>query len=166
MMVEDRAGRGSQSLLDATTAMVNKASQTPGLTQAFTLFENSTPQIYLEIDRTKAQLLGVNAPELFGALQVFIGSAYVNDFNLLGRTFRVTAQADAPYRRDPKDILKIRVRNSSGESVPVGSFTTINNIAGPYRVPRYNLYPSAELDATPVRGFAQGQAIGVMERIA
>ncbi len=166
MMVEDRAGRGSQALLEATTAMVNKASQTPGLTQAFTLFENSTPQIYLEIDRTKAQLLGVNAPELFGALQVFIGSAYVNDFNLLGRTFRVTAQADAPYRRDPKDILKIRVRNSSGETVPLGSFTTIRDIAGPYRVPRYNLYPAAELDAAATPGYSQGQAIELLDKIA
>ena len=146
MMVEDRAGRGSQALLEATTAMVTKASQTPGLTQVFTLFENSTPQIYLDIDRTKAQMLGVNVADVFGALQVYIGSAYVNDFNLLGRTFRVTAQADAPYRRDPSDILKIRVRNASGETVPLGSFTTVRDIAGPYRVPRYNLYPAAELD--------------------
>jgi hydrophobe/amphiphile efflux-1 (HAE1) family protein len=166
MMVEDRAGRGSQALLEATTAMVNRASQTPGLTQAFTLFENSTPQIYLEIDRTKAQLLGINAPELFAALQVFIGSAYVNDFNLLGRTFRVTAQADAPYRRNPRDILNIRVRNSSGLTVPLGSFTTIRDIAGPYRVPRYNLYPAAELDAAAALGYSQGQAIELLDRIA
>ena len=166
MMVEDRAGRGSQALLEATTAMVTKAQQTAGLTQVFTLFENSTPQIYLEIDRTKAQLLGINIADVFGALQVYIGSAYVNDFNLLGRTFRVTAQADAPYRRDPADILKIRVRNSNGETVPLGSFTTIRNIAGPYRVPRYNLYPTAELDATAIPGYSQGQAIESLEKIA
>jgi multidrug efflux pump len=166
MMVEDRAGRGSQALLDATNAMVRAASETPGLTQVFTLFENSTPQIYLDIDRTKAQMLGINAPELFAALQVYIGSAYVNDFNLLGRTFRVTAQADAPFRRDPKDVLKIRVRNSSGDTVPLGSFTTIRDIAGPYRVPRYNLYPAAELDATAVIGYSQGQAIESLEKIA
>ena len=115
MMVEDRAARGSQALLEATTAMVSKAAQTPGLTQVFTLFENSTPQIYLEIDRTKAQLLGINVADVFAALQVYVGSAYVNDFNLLGRVFRVTAQADAAYRRDPGDILKIRVRNSRGK---------------------------------------------------
>ncbi len=166
MMVEDRAARGSQALLEATTAMVRKAAETPGLTQVFTLFENSTPQIYLDIDRTKAQLLGINVADVFGALQVFVGSAYVNDFNLLGRTFRVTAQADAQYRRDPGDILKIRVRNSSGGTVPLGSFTTIRNIAGPYRVPRYNLYPAAELDATAIPGFSQGQAIGALEKIA
>ena len=166
MMVEDRAARGSQALLEATTAMVTKASQTPGLTQVFTLFENSTPQIYLDIDRTKAQMLGVNVADVFGALQVYIGSAYVNDFNLLGRTFRVTAQADAPYRRDPSDILKIRVRNESGETVPLGSFTTVRNIAGPYRVPRYNLYPAAELDATAIPGYSQGQVIDALQKIA
>jgi len=166
MMVEDRAARGSQALLEATTAMVTKASQTPGLTQVFTLFENSTPQIYLDIDRTKAQMLGVNVADVFGALQVYIGSAYVNDFNLLGRTFRVTAQADAPYRRDPSDILKIRVRNESGETVPLGSFTTIRDIAGPYRVPRYNLYPAAELDATAIPGYSQGQVIDALQKIA
>jgi multidrug efflux pump len=166
MMVEDRAARGSQALLEATTAMVTKASQTPGLTQVFTLFENSTPQIYLDIDRTKAQMLGVNVADVFGALQVYIGSAYVNDFNLLGRTFRVTAQADSPYRRDPGDILKIRVRNGSGETVPLGSFTTIRDIAGPYRVPRYNLYPAAELDATAIPGYSQGQVIDALQKIA
>ena len=166
MMVEDRAGRGSQALLEATSAMVSKAAETPGLTQVFTLFENSTPQIYLDIDRTKAQLLGINVADLFAALQVYVGSAYVNDFNLLGRTFRVTAQADAPYRRDPEDILKIHVRNSRGETVPLGSFTTVHNIAGPYRVPRYNLYPAAELDATAVPGYSQGQAIEALDKIA
>jgi hydrophobe/amphiphile efflux-1 (HAE1) family protein len=166
MMVEDRAARGSQALLEATTAMVSRAAQTPGLTQVFTLFENSTPQIYLEIDRTKAQLLGINVADVFAALQVYVGSAYVNDFNLLGRVFRVTAQADAAYRRNPGDILKIRVRNSRGETVPLGSFTTVRDIAGPYRVPRYNLYPAAELDATAVPGFSQGQAIAALEKIA
>src|SRR5262245_4495784 len=166
MMIEDRAGRGSQALLEATTALVNRASETPGLTQVFSLFETSTPQIYLEIDRTRAQMLGVSAPDLFGALQVYIGSAYVNDFNLLGRTFRVMAQADAPFRRNPRDILKIRVRNSSGDTVPLGSFTTIRDISGPYRVPRYNLYPAAELDAAPVRGYSQGLAIQSLEKLA
>jgi multidrug efflux pump subunit AcrB len=103
---------------------------------------------------------------VFAALQVYIGSAYVNDFNLFGKTFRVTAQADAPYRNDAKDLLKIRVRNSSGETVPLGSFTTIRNIAGPYRVPRYNLYPAAELDGMPAAGYSQGQAIATMQKLA
>jgi hydrophobe/amphiphile efflux-1 (HAE1) family protein len=166
MMVEDRQSRGSQALVEAATAMMSKAAQTPGLSQVFTLFENSTPQFYLDIDRTKAQLLGVNVPEVFAALQIFVGSAYVNDFNLFGKTFRVTAQADAPYRMDPKDILNIRVRNSAGSTVPLGSFTTVRNIAGPYRVPRHNLYPAAELDGAPAAGYSQGQAIDLMQKLA
>src|SRR6266567_1197896 len=166
MMVEDRQSRGSQALVEAATAMMSKAAQTPGLSQVFTLFENSTPQLYLDIDRTKAQLLGINVPEVFAGLQVYIGSAYVNDFNLFGKTFRVTAQADAPYRMDPKDILSIRVRNSLGNTVPLGSFTTVRNIAGPYRVPRHDLYPAAEVDGAPAAGYSQGQAIDIMQKLA
>jgi multidrug efflux pump subunit AcrB len=132
----------------------------------FTLFETSTPQLYLDIDRTKAQLLGINVADVFAALQVYIGSSYVNDFNLFGRTFRVTTQADAEYRNDPKDVLKIRVRNSAGDTVPLGSFTTVRDISGPYRVPRYNLYPAAELDGGAAPGYSQGQAIQIMEKIA
>jgi multidrug efflux pump len=166
MMVEDKQSRGSQALLDAATAVMLKAQQTTGVAQVFTLFENSTPQFYLDIDRTKVQLLGINVPDVFAALQVYIGSAYVNDFNLFGKTFRVTAQADAPYRISPNDILKIRVRNSSGSTVPLGSFTTIRNIAGPYRVAHHNLYQAAELDGMPAAGFSQGQAIDIMRKLA
>jgi hydrophobe/amphiphile efflux-1 (HAE1) family protein len=166
MMIEDRQSRGSQALVEAATAMMGKANQTPGLNQVFTLFENSTPQLYLDIDRTKAQLLGISVPDVFAALQVYIGSVYVNDFNLFGKTFRVTAQADAPYRMDPKDILNIRVRNSFGNTVPLGSFTTVANIAGPYRIARHNLYPAAELDGAPAPGYAQGQAIDIMQKLA
>jgi multidrug efflux pump subunit AcrB len=97
---------------------------------------------------------------------VNIGSFYVNDFNLFGRTFRVQAQADAAYRLEPKDILNLRVRNSNGDTVPLGSFTTVRDITGPYRVPRYNLYPAAELDGASAPGFSQGQAIQIMERLA
>jgi hydrophobe/amphiphile efflux-1 (HAE1) family protein len=166
MMIEDRAGRGSQALLGATYAMMGRAAQTPGLLQVFSLFETSTPQLYLDIDRTKAQLLGINTPDVFSALQIFLGSAYVNDFNLFGRTFRVTAQATADARMETKDVLKIRVRNSAGETVPLGSFTTVRDISGPYRVPRYNLYPTAELDGAAAPGYSQGQAIQIMQKLA
>ncbi len=166
MMIQDRAGLGSQALQGAVMTMMGKAAQTPGLTQVFSLFETSTPQLYLDIDRTKAQMLGINVSDVFGALQTYLGSTYVNDFNLLGRTFRVTAQADAPYRLDTKDVLKIRVRNSRGDTVPLGSFTTVRDTSGPYRVPRHNLYPAAELDASTVPGFSQGQAIEALEKLA
>src|SRR3989440_11661182 len=111
-------------------------------------------------------MLGVNGPDVFAALPIFLGSSYVNDFNLFGRTFRVTAQAEDVYRNDPEDVLRIRVRNSTGDTVPLGSFTTIRNTSGPYRVPRYNLYPAAELDGNAASGYSQGQAIAIMEKLA
>jgi hydrophobe/amphiphile efflux-1 (HAE1) family protein len=166
MMIQDRAGLGSAALQAAVTDMMAKAAQIPGLTQVFSLFETATPQLYLDIDRTKAQMLGVNVSDVFAALQTFLGSTYVNDFNLLGRTFRVLAQADAPFRLDTRDVLKIRVRNSRGDTVPLGSFTTVSDTSGPYRVPRHNLYPAAELDASALPGVSQGQVIEALEKLA
>jgi hydrophobe/amphiphile efflux-1 (HAE1) family protein len=166
MMVEDRGGRGAAALREAASAVVARANGTPGLSQVFTLFETSTPQIYLDIDRTKAQLLGINVQDVFNALQIFIGSSYVNDFNLFGRTFRVTAEAREEDRQNIADVLKIRVRNANGDTVPLGSFTTVTDIAGPYRVPRYNLFPAAEIDGAAAPGYAQGQAIAIMDKLA
>ncbi len=166
MMVEDRAGRGSAALLDAVNTVMARARRSPEMTNVFSLFEVSTPQLYLDIDRTKAQMLGVNVTDVFAALQIYIGSLYVNDFNLFGRTFRVTAQADSKFRHTPKDVLNLRVRNSTGGTVPLASFTTVSDIAGPYRVPRYNLYPAAEIDGVAAPGYSQTQAIAALEKIA
>jgi len=166
MMIEDRAGRGPAALQQAAAAVTARAAKTAGVSQVFTLFENSTPQVYLNIDRTKAQLLGINVQDVFNALQVFIGSSYVNDFNLFGRTFRVTAQAREQDRRNVADVLKIRVRNANGDTVPLGSFTTVSDISGPYRVPHYNLYPAAEIDGAAAAGYSQGQAIASMDNLA
>src|SRR5579883_845411 len=166
MMIEDRAGRGYAALQQAVAAMAARANQTPGLVQVFSQFETATPQLYLDIDRTKAQLLGINVTDVFNSLQVYLGQSYVNDFNLFGRTFRVQAETDRPYRLRPKDVLDLRVRNSAGDTVPLGSFATISDIAGPYRVPRYNIYPAAELDGAPAPGYSQGQAIDTMQDLA
>jgi hydrophobe/amphiphile efflux-1 (HAE1) family protein len=166
MMVEDRAGRGYAALQGAAYAMMGRAAQTPGLAQVYTLFENTTPQLYLDIDRTKVQLLGINIPDVFAALQIYLGSAYVNDFNLFGRTYRVVAQAQSDYRADTKDVLSIRVRNNNGDTVPIGAFTTVQSVTAPYRVPRYNLYPAAELDGSAAPGYSQGQAIQIMQKLA
>lgn len=166
MMVEDRSGAGSPALQQAVNAMMGKAAQTQGVRQVFSLFETSTPQLYLNIDRVKAEMLGINIPDVFSALQTYLGSLYVNDFNILGRTFRVTAQADGAYRLTPQDALNIRVRNNKGDTVPLGSFVTVSDISGPSRVPRYNLYPAAELDGSAAPGYSQGQAISIMEKMA
>jgi hydrophobe/amphiphile efflux-1 (HAE1) family protein len=166
MMIEDRADAGPAAMQRAAYAMMGKAAQTPGLVQVFSLFENQTPQVYLDIDRVKAELLGINMPDVFNTLQTYIGSSYVNDFNLFGRTFRVQAQAASPYRLDPRDVLNLRVRTISGATAPLGSFTTVRDVAGPYRMPRYNIYPAAELDGQAAPGFSQGQAIAIMEKLA
>jgi hydrophobe/amphiphile efflux-1 (HAE1) family protein len=166
MMVEDRTGQGPAALQAAVGAMMGAAAQTQGVQQVFSLFENSTPQLYLDIDRTKAQLLGIDIKDVFASLQIFLGSSYVNDFNLFGRTYRVVAQAADKYRMNRDDVLKIRVRNSDGDTVPLGAFTTVRDISGPYRVPRYNLYPAAELDGGAAPGYSQGQAIEIMEQLA
>jgi len=117
-------------------------------------------------EKLRERPTNITESDVFAALQTYLGSTYVNDFNLLGRVFRVTAQADAAHRLDPKDVLKIRVRGSSGETVPLGSFTTARDTSGPYRVPRYNLYPAAELDGAPAPGYSQGQAIELMQKLA
>jgi multidrug efflux pump subunit AcrB len=166
MMIEDRAGRGPQALQAAVGTLMRRGGETAGLSQVFSLFENATPELYLDIDRTKAQMLGISAPDVFAALQIYIGSIYVNDFNLFGRTFRVTAQADSAHRVDARDILNIRVRNAAGSTVPLGSFTTVRDIAGPYRVPRYNLYPAAELDGAAAPGYSQGESMDILETLA
>ena len=134
--------------------MMGKAAQTPGLVQVFSLFETQTPQLYLEIDRIKAELLGINAAgRVQHAADLSSARSYVNDFNLFGRTFRVQAQAASPYRLDPQDRAQSARAQFRGRTVPLGSFTTVRDIAGPFRVPRYNIYPAAELDGPAAPGY-------------
>ena len=164
--VQDRAARGLPALEGATWALAGAAGQTPGLTQAFTLFSTKTPQIFADIDRTKAEQLGVPIGRVFETLSVYMGSAYVNDFNILGRTYRVTAQADDPYRLTLRDVANLKTRSDGGEMVPIGSVATFSDTTGPYRVARYNLYPAAEVQVALVRGFSSGQGIAAMEDLA
>ncbi len=166
MMVQDRGNKGAKALEAATIEMMMAANQTKGLTSVFTLFNTGTPRIYADINREKAQQLGVQPAELFATLQTYLGSSYVNDFNLFGRTYRVTAQADAPFRHAPADIVNLKTRSTSGAMVPLGSVATLKDDAGPYRVVRHNLYPAAELQGDRVPGFSSGQALAAMEGLA
>jgi hydrophobe/amphiphile efflux-1 (HAE1) family protein len=166
MYVQDRAGRGPLALQQAVGGVVGPANQTPGLVQVFTLFNTTTPQIYADIDRTKAEMLGVPITRFFDTLSTYMGSTYVNDFNILGRTYRVTAQADNPFRLSLRDVENLRTRSSSGDMVPLGSVATFHEITGPYRVPRYNLFPAAEVQGATLPGFSTGQAIAAIEKIA
>jgi hydrophobe/amphiphile efflux-1 (HAE1) family protein len=164
--VQNRAGQSLAALERVTWLVAGTASQTPGFTQAFTLFNTRTPQIYADIDRTKSELLGVPINRVFEALSIYMGSIFVNDFNILGRTYRVTAQADNAYRLNLQDISNLKTRNASGEMVPIGATATFNDTTGPFRVPRYNLFPAAEVQLNLSRNFSSGQGIAAAERIA
>ncbi len=161
--VQDRASRGLTALEGATWALAGAAGQAPGLTQAFTLYNTRTPQIFADIDRTKAEQLGVPIARVFETLSAYMGSAYINDFNILGRTYRVTVQADNPYRLTLRDVENLKTRSVSGEMVPIGAVATFRDITGPYRVARYNLYPAAEVQVALQRGYSSGQGIATME---
>lgn len=166
MMVQDRGDKGAAALEQAAWALAMAANQGPETTNAYTFFETSTPRIYLDIDREKARQLNVPLQNIFNALEVYLGSSYVNDFNFLGRTFRVTAQADAQYRLSEDDVLRIRVRSDDGYMVPIGSVASIKDTSGPSRMPRYNLYPAAAVSGDTAEGYSSGQALAKMEELA
>src|SRR6202043_2858564 len=166
LYVQDRAGRGPQALEQAVGAILGPANRTAGLVQVFSLFNTATPQVYADIDRTKAEMLGVPITGFFDTLSTYMGSTFVNDFNILGRTYRVTAQADNPYRLTLRDVQNLRTRSTTGDMVPLGAVSTFQEIPGPYRVPRYNLFPAAEVQGATLPSFSTGQAIGAMEKIA
>jgi hydrophobe/amphiphile efflux-1 (HAE1) family protein len=163
LYVQDRAGRGPRALEQAVGTIIGPANRTPGLVQVFTLFNTATPQVYADIDRTKAEMLGVPIIRFFDTLSTYMGSTFVNDFNILGRTYRVTAQADNPFRLSVRDVENLRTRSTAGDMVPLGSVATFRDITGPYRVPRYNLFTAAEVQGATLPGFSTGQAITAME---
>jgi hydrophobe/amphiphile efflux-1 (HAE1) family protein len=165
LYVQDRAGRGPRALEQAVNSVTGPANGTPGLVQVFSLFNASTPQIFADIDRTKAEMLGVPISRFFETLTTYMGSTFVNDFNILGRTYRVTAQADNPFRLSVRDVENLRTRSNASDMVPLGAVASFRDITGPYRVPRYNLFPAAEVQGATLPGFSTGQAIAAMEKI-
>jgi hydrophobe/amphiphile efflux-1 (HAE1) family protein len=166
MRLQDTLGMPPSEFARITQEFVAEANRTPGITNVFTTFASGTPQVFVDVDRDKAQMLKVPVTNIFEAMRVFMGSAYVNDFNMFGRTYRVTAQADGDFRIDQESVSKIRVRNADGEMVPLGSLVTFQEIAGPERVPRYNLFPSAEVQGSAQPGISSGRAIEIMRALA
>ena len=166
MMVEDRSNQGYRALEQATGAMIGGTAQTPQVTQVFSLFNTGSPRIQADIDRDRAQLLGVQPASIYEALGTYLGSTYINDFNLLGRTFRVTAQAEPGARDDLADIGRLQVRSTGGSMVPLSSVATLRNDSGPARVVRYNLFPAVELQGSAAPGVSTGTALATMEQLA
>jgi hydrophobe/amphiphile efflux-1 (HAE1) family protein len=166
MMVQDRSGAGYRALEGATMAMMGGAQQVQDVSGVFSLYNTGSPRITADVDRDKAQILGVQPGQVFDTLGVYLGSAYINDFNLLGRTFRVTAQAEPAYRDDLADIGALKVRSATGGMVPLSSVATLKDDSGPARVVRYNLFPAAELQGSAAPGVSSGQALASMEQLA
>ena len=167
LFVEDRAGLGYGQLQEAVQAFQGAVAQTPGLGFPITSYQANVPQLEADVDRVKAKAQGVPLTELFETLQVYLGSAYVNDFNLFGRTWQVIAQADAPFRDGVEDIANLRTRNQQGQMVPVGSVVSVRQTYGPDPVIRYNGYPAADLlgESDP-RVLSSGQAMAAVEALA
>ena len=166
LWVQDRANHGYPALEAAVQDLVQAANQSGRFTPVFSLFNTRTPKVYADIDRTRAEMLGVPPERVFEALQVYIGSAFVNDFNFLGRTYRVTAQADAPFRETFRDVTQLKMRNDKGEMVPLGAVASLRDGTGAFRVSRYNLFPSAELLGGARPGTSTGTALAAMEQLA
>jgi hydrophobe/amphiphile efflux-1 (HAE1) family protein len=166
MMLEDRAGLGSGALVKAAHELVAAANKDPDFAGVFTLFNAGSPSVYTDIDRLKAEKVGLTPTDVFSTMQVYLGSQYVNDFNYLGRTFEVVVQGDGSFRRSPEDITRLKARNTAGQMVPIGTVAQLKETTIPYRVPRYNLYPAAEVQGVAAPGVATGTALLRMEELA
>jgi len=166
MEVQDTKGASLAQLEQVAQTLVGAANQEPGLANVFTTFNTRTPKVYADIDRVRAEMLGVNTDDIFQTLEVYLGSQYVNDFNFLGRTYRVTAQADGQFRQDLHAISQLKTRNAKGQMVPLGSVASFRDITGPYRVEHFNLFPAAAVQGGTKPGYSTGYGLETMEKIA
>ncbi|MDD9926890.1 MAG: multidrug efflux RND transporter permease subunit [Rhodospirillaceae bacterium] len=166
MQLQERWGDDIGRVLGAAYQMMGAARQTPGVIGVFTTFSASSPQLFLEIDRVKARMLNVPIPAIFEALQVNLGTAYVNDFNAFGRVYQVRAQADQKFRLEREDISRLKVRSATGALVPLGTLVEIRDVAGPDLVQRYNMFTSVPVQGSAAPGVSTGDALNTMEAMA
>jgi multidrug efflux pump subunit AcrB len=167
LQVEDRSGQATpQQLQDATQNLIATAAKRPEFGPMFSTFRSSVPQLLADVDRVKAKRQNVQVTDVFQALQVYLGGLYINDFNYLGRTWHVMAQADAPFRARADQVARLKTRNSAGQMVPLGAVATIKDIVGPDRLQRYDLYSSAEINGSSAPGYSSGQTLAAMEDVA
>jgi HAE1 family hydrophobic/amphiphilic exporter-1 len=164
--LEDRGGVGLQELNAMLQEILQDGNAQSGLTGLNSTFRIDVPQLFAEVDRTKAKTLGIPLSEVFGTLQTYLGSSYVNDFNKFGRTWQVMAQAASRFRSSPEDIRRLDVRNDKGEMVPLGTLVKVEDIVGPQTILRYNLYPTASITGSAAPGYSSGQALNLMEQLA
>ena len=169
LQVQDRADFGYQELDSVLQQVLGEARQNPALTSVYSNYNINVPQLFADLDRTKAQQLGVPVDEIFRTMQIYLGSIYVNDFNQFGRTYQVVAQADKSFRSTPQDILRLQTRNVAGEAVPLGAVMEVNETFGPQTAMRYNAFRSADINGSPAPGYSSGQAqdaiVDILERM-
>lgn len=166
MQLQDRVGYGVEELQKQLVLFIDEVNKLDCVSQAFSAFRISNPQLYVDIDRVRAQKLNVSLESIFTTLQYNLGSVYVNDFNILGRVYRVMAQAESVNRTDLRDIYNLKVPNKNGENVPLGSLISIKRIIGPDRTVRYNMYQSAEVQGNLAPGYSSGEAINAIDELA
>jgi multidrug efflux pump subunit AcrB len=165
LQVEDRGDNGPDALYNAVQTALGKAWQDPRLAGVFSSYQINVPQLNVNVDRVKVKQQDVRLTDVFQTLQVYLGSLYVNDFNRFGRTYRVVAQADSPFRSKVDDILPLKTRNAKGEMVPLGSIVSVSETYGPDIVQRYNGYRSADINGGPAPGFSSGEAQAAISQI-
>jgi multidrug efflux pump len=166
LQVEDRRAAGLPALQAATDTVTNTMLAQPGILNAFTTFRSQAPQLYLDIDRRKAETLGVPLNSIFDTLQGYLGSTYVNDFNFLNRVYQVNIQAENAFRLEPESLRRLYTRNQNDEMVPLSTLLGVTETNGPDKVMHYNLYPSADINIVPQPGFSAGQAMDLTQRLA
>jgi multidrug efflux pump len=166
LQVLDKAGAGAEALQGGVANVVAKGNSQPGLVGLFSSFSAGQPQLYVDVDRVKAKRQGVSLNDVFETLQVYLGSAYVNDITLFNRNWQVNVQADARYRLRATDVGKLKVRNAAGDMVPLETMITVRDVAGPAIVNHYNSKPSAEISGNTAPGTSSGQAISLMDQIS
>jgi multidrug efflux pump len=166
MYIQDRGAAGLEELQAQAFGLMMKANQVPGLGGNITTFRADVPQLWLEVDRVKAKSMNVPLGNIFGTLQTYLGSSYINDLTLFGRTYRVTAQADSQFRLTPESIKILKTRNTHDGMVPLGAVATVREINGADKVTRYNMWPAADLSGQPLPGFSTGQALASVEKLA
>jgi multidrug efflux pump len=165
LQVEDRTDLGYDPLDQVMKAIQMKAAKTPELAGVFSGYKVSVPQLFADLDRTKAMQLGVDVQDVFDSMQIYLGSQYVDDFNKFGRTYQVIAQADAPFRSKPADILQLQTRNADGQMVPFGAIMKVSETTGPDSAMRYNGFRSADLNGGPAPGYSTGQAQAAITKL-
>lgn len=164
--LQDLEGQSPQALASAVRSLVFHSNQLPEFDRVFSTYSANVPQLFLDVDRDKAQVLGISLSEIFATLQANFGSSYINDFNLYGKVYRVKIQAESSFRSNIEDINRLFVRNISGEMVPLRAIVSVKPILGPLSIKRYNQFQSASITASPSEGVSTGDAIAAMERAA